>query len=413
MKQSFDEILDYQINKRYLTARELEYGNDPFFGLSPYDYEMYLKYLEDNSLDKEPFIVYPLKVFNSGQLHLCACCELKNLYRDMLQLIKEDMLENGSLLSERSFFDFNRSRVFSEIEGSLNVENVPTTRRRVKELLEKGIAPENKNDVIIRNMSKGIDFVKTKPSFNKENLLKLYHLLSDGCLKDDEKLRPGDYYRYDGVEVDDYQGCPVEQIETCMNSLFDYVNNQLVHPDNSFNLILPHICHYYIIYIHPYFDYNGRTARMVSFWIYLLISQNLYPPMISEMINQTKSNYYKSIRNSRNARNDLTYFVRYLLKGTISYYLNYKNMESVIQYAKNKGIQLTDTELNYMKCILVSSTGAFNYQDFLRFCHIDISKQGALKILNRLIKAGALIEMNSKSKTKLFTINHKIIKYKI
>ena len=414
MNHTFDEILDYQINKRYLTARELEYGNDPYFGLSPYDYETYLAYLEENALDKQPFNVFPLRVFNSGHIHLCACFEVKSLYREMFHLIREDLIDNnGSLLSERDFFDFDRSRIFSEIEGSLNIENIPTTRRKVKDLLEKGIAPENKNDTIIRNMGKGIDFVKTRPAFNKENLRKLYDLLTDGCLEEDEKLRPGNYYRYDEVKVDGYRGCPSGQIESCMDSLFEYVNGLLSQADDSFSLILPHICHYYIIYIHPYFDYNGRTARMVSFWIYLLISHDLFPPLISEMINQTKSKYYKSIRDSRDARNDLTYFVIYLLKGTISYYLNYKNLESIVQQAKNKGIELTETELHYMKCILVSSKGAFNHQDFLKFCHIDISKQGALKILNKLVEAGGLTEIDSKSKTKLFSINQEAIQYKV
>lgn len=413
MKHDYKEILNYQINKRYLNARELEYGNDPFFGLSPYEYEEYLAYLEDNALDKKPFNVYPLRTFNSKRLYLCVCEELRNIYRDMFHLIKEDMLETGSLLSEWESFDFDRSRIFSEIEGSLNVENVPTTRRRVRELLEKKIEPANKNDVIIRNMGKGIDFVRSKPPFSKENLRKLYDLLTEGCLEEDEKLRPGEYYRYDGVEVDNYQGCPVGQIEECMDSLFAYVNGLLDKADDTFSFILPHICHYYIIYIHPYFDYNGRTARMVSFWIYLLISHDLFPPLISEMINQTKSDYYRSIRNSRNAHNDLTYFVLYLLKGTVSYYLNYKNLEHISQESKNRGIQLTEAELNYLKCILFSSKGAFNYLDFLKFSHISISKQGALKTLNRLIEAGGLVEISSKSKTKLFSINDAMIKYKL
>ena len=412
MKHTFDEILNYQVSKRYLTARELEYGNDPDFGLSPYEYGQFLDYLENSALNESPFKVYPLKTFNSKFIYLCACNELANLYRDVFHLISEDVLETGSLLSMRNRFDFDRSRIFSEIEGSLNVENVPTTRRRVKDLLEKGSEPQTKNDIIIRNMGRGIEFINSKPSFNKENLRKLYGLLTEDCLDEDEKLKPGDYYRYDGVEVDNYQGCPVEQIDACMDSLFDYVNGVLDKADNTYSLLLPHICHYYIIYIHPYFDYNGRMARMVSFWISLLVRQDLLPPTISEMINQTKGDYYKAIRSSRNARNDLTYFVLYLLRGTIKYYLSYRNLENIAQMAKNRGIQLTETELNYMKRILVSSNGAFNYQDFLKYCQISISKQGALKILNRFIESGGLVEIESKGKTKLFSINKEAIKYK-
>ena len=40
------------------------------------------------------------------------------------------------------------------------------------------------------------------------------------------------------------------------------------------------------------------------------------------------------------------------------------------------------------------------------------SKQGVLKILNRLMESGGLVEVESKSKTKMFSINKEAIKYK-
>ena len=34
------------------------------------------------------------------------------------------------------------------------------------------------------------------------------------------------------------------------------------------------IVQYYILYIHPYFDFNGRTARMAFIWILYLNNMN-------------------------------------------------------------------------------------------------------------------------------------------
>lgn len=401
----FDILLQYQTDKRYLTPREIKYGSlDLNFNLSPHEYGEYLLYLETKLSESDTFLSFPLTTFNNASIHLCECLDFKALYHDVVNLVREDLALNGSLLSERDPFGFDRSRIYSEIEGTLNVENVPTTRRKLRELLEEGKEPTNRNDAIIRNMGRAIDFIKAKPDFNEANLFRLYTLLSDGCLDEEDKLRPGDIYRYDEVEVESYLGCPEDKIKACMDSLFKYVNDALGKKDDPFGFLLPHICHYYIIYIHPYFDYNGRTARMVSFWVSLLMNNEAVPPLISEAINETKGKYYQAIRDSRDSHNDITYFVIYLLRTTISFYLSYKRLEDIFQKAKDKGISLTETELSYVKHILLNARGAFNYADFLKFTHISISKQGALKILNKFIEAGILKEVESKSKTKLFIV---------
>ncbi len=73
-------------------------------------------------------------------------------------------------------------------------------------------------------MGEGIRFVLSKPNFNETNLHILYNILSDGCLSEEDRLKDGQLYRYDGVEVDNYLGCPVEKIHLAMDSLFSFVD---------------------------------------------------------------------------------------------------------------------------------------------------------------------------------------------
>ncbi len=262
-------------------------------------------------------------------------------------------------------------------------------------------------------MKEGIDFVNTLPSFNEENLFKLYTILSKDCLDEENLVKNGEFYRYDEVEISHYRGCPHNKIKDCMNSFFKYVNNVLNNNVQCEISLLPHICHYYMIYIHPYFDYNGRTARMVSYWVYLLSGNNSFPPIISEAINQTKNEYYKAIELSRDSHNDLTYFLKYMLSLSIDYILCYQNLKHIDQNAKNIGVSLTSTELNYIKKILIGYHGTFDYIDFLRMINVDMSKQGAFKTLNKFIEYGILKEKESKSKTKLFEINKNAILYRL
>ena len=304
-------LLNQQANK-YYSPRDLMYSNDPGFYLSPYDYGKYLDYL-DEWLDKprkqDAVIDLPLKSFNTKHIYYIINTGLLAYNNEYISLLTEAVKERKPLLADYLKDVAYKSRIYSEIEGTLNVENVPTTRKRLKELIEKDFKPESLNDVIIKNMDEGLRFIYSIPEFNKDNLLKLYKILSDGCLKKEDEIKEGNYYRDDDVEVDSYIGCPFRQVEECMESLFSFVKDKLKNGNGLEKIYLPHICHYYIAYIHPYFDYNGRTARMVSLWINLLSNHNMMPPLISEAINQDKKDYYQALRDTRNSRNDFTYFL--------------------------------------------------------------------------------------------------------
>lgn len=410
-KEKLDAILLSQLVDKYYTPRELMYGITPGFFLTPFDFKAYIDYIDDNIDVNHAFIDLKLNSFNSKHIFYAVNNELLVYNNNYINLLKESIDERKPLISSVFKDVVFKSRIYSEIEGTLNVENVPTTRKRLKDLIENKIKPENLNDVIIQNMDKGIRYVYSLPEFNKDNLLKLYNILSDGCLKENDQIKDGKYYRDDEVEVDNYPGCPSNKVEECMDSLFTFVNDKIKNGNGLDKIYLPHICHYYIVYIHPYFDYNGRTARMVSLWINFLANRNMMPPLISEAINQNKSEYYKALRNSRDTRNDLTYFLHYILKTTIKYILCYKDLEAIDQYVKNQNYVLTETELNYIKKILITYKGKFSYQDFTKACGIEISKQGALKILNKFASFKILNVATGPTKIKLFDINKNIIKY--
>ena len=48
--------------------------------------------------------------------------------------------------------------------------------------------------------------------------------------------------------------------------------------------------HFYFVYIHPYFDVNGRTSRTLAMWY--LLNEEAYPYIIfNRAINNNASNY--------------------------------------------------------------------------------------------------------------------------
>lgn len=408
-----ESLFKFLVENVYLTPRDIMYKGKYPFCLSPFDFNEFLKYKDAVvKSGKNPLVVaLPLKTFDDRPLHYFNCQELLWNRAAISELVADDLASNGSLVTSRLSEHVQKSRIYSEMDGTLSIEAVKTTRRRVADIASGAAAPIFESDFVIKNMARGIDYVLGKPPFGKDSLRHLYSLLSDGLLEDDYKLGKSAFYRHDGVEVDGFLGCPVPLIEDCMDSFFDYANRVLEKGSAEERFLLPHIAHYYLVYVHPYFDYNGRTARMVSFWLALL-SGVTQPLFISEAINQTKNRYYNSLRDTRGSHNDLTYFLIYLLSTSVDYYLCYENIEAITQKAKDGGVVLSETEKAYLKKILLCEKGGFVYGDFIRFINSPMSKQAALKMLNFFERIGALRSMQGKGRNKIFFVNRDYAPYR-
>ena len=400
------------VGNKYHSINDLRYNQKVGVMLSKDEFNQFLS-IKDQLIDEgfEYINALPLKTFNSKHCFYVNALYLLETQNEYLRLFVSDYELNQISLFDRNIEDILTSRLFSEIEGTLNIENIPTTHRHIAEVSKKENLTEE-NDIIVKNMLNAIRFIiNEKPAFNKENLLRLYNILSKDCLPEKLQIKDGFYYRDDKVYIGAFEGAPAEIVDECMDSLFAFVNDPesiKVH-DN----LLPYICHYYILYIHPYFDYNGRTARMVSFWLNYINNITFAPYFMSEAINENKNDYYRAITDTRNANNDLTYFLGYILETSIKYSFVYKNLEEMRNILSKTGDTLTSTEWVYVKKILVhNSEDYFNYKMFLTYIHATMTRQGALKILNNLHSYGILEKTTNRKGDIIFRFNQEFITYK-
>lgn len=406
------QAVDLISNENYYTINDLRYNRKIGIMLSKDEFDLFLK-IKDQLIEEKYDTTrsLPLKTFNSKHCFYVRSLYLLQTLSEYCRILLSDYELNQSWLFDRNFEDMLTSRLFSEVEGTLNVENVPTTHRRIVEI-DKSNNLTDENDIIVKNMLNAMRYIiENKPAFTKDNLLILYKILSKDCLPEPLQIKDGDYYRDDKVYIGDFEGASYEIVEECMDSLFAFANDpeQIKEHGN----LLPYICHYYILYIHPYFDYNGRTARMVSFWLNYIHKITLAPYFMSEAINENKNEYYKAITDTRNTNNDLTYFLGYILETSIQYSFVYKNLEEIRKELSKTGDMLTTTEWVYVKKILVhNSEDFFNHKMFLTYINADMSKQGALKTLNNLYTYGILEKSKNKKGDTIFKFNQDFITYK-
>ena len=129
-----------------------------------------------------------------------------------------------------------------------------------------------------------------------------------------------------------------------MDNLFNWMNEVR---DKINPLILSSIFHYEFVFIHPFHDGNGRTARL---WQTAILSHwekaFTYLP-IESMIKKNQEEYYTVIQNCNNAGNS-TEFIEFMLKminDTIDEMNNSKEM-------KDKSmLLLSENEQKVLECI--------------------------------------------------------------
>lgn len=246
-----------------------------------------------------------------------------------------------------------------EIDGSLQIENIESNRVSIRKLLQ-GMAPTNEKENWAQGLKKSLEFIAdTRNKISEENLHKLYNLCAGDYLKNENKIPEDSYYRNDKVYIVGdkpyHQGLDNKLLPKYMKNLIDFANQK----DNIPELVKADMLHFYIAYLHPYFDGNGRTARLVHLW-YLI--QQGYPSTLfhaySNHILKTKTKYYNTFtlieENYQISKLiDMTpfiiYFNEHVYQKIDDITTNYPTIQTYTQYLKEGTITEKEKDLwNYV-----------------------------------------------------------------
>lgn len=216
------------------------------------------------------------------------------------------------------------SAMEDEIISTLSIEQIDSTRESVRNILNGG-APKNENDNKAYGIKRGLDFIADETNqITEENLYKLYMLTIGDFLEGSDKLLPENQYRHDSVFVVgseiEHEGLKYRLLPKYVAKLIEFINAE----DDFDHIVKSIISHYYFAYLHPYFDGNGRMARLLQMWI---LVQKGYPASLflpfSSYINKSKNKYYKvfeQIGSNYKASDllDVTPFIDYFIENVLT-----------------------------------------------------------------------------------------------
>ena len=201
----------------------------------------------------------------------------------------------------------------NEAKDSSAIENIVTTHDDIyKVLTESGYKEENAKEVVdYRNaIWTGFEQIKKDGFINTNTIVKIQETIEHNNAG--IRKLPGTELKNSNTGETIYTPPQNEQeIRKYLRNLEDFINNE----DNIDPLIKVCLIHYQFESIHPFYDGNGRTGRILNI-LYLVLNNLLDSPILylSKYINKTKKEYYKLFTDVRE-NNNFEDWILYILKG--------------------------------------------------------------------------------------------------
>ncbi len=231
------------------------------------------------------------------------------------------LVEDPSVHSEERQRYMIRSLVEEAIASS-QIEGAVTTRVVAKEMLRTGRKPKDRSEQMIYNNYLSMRLIKKHVAepLTTDLIQRIHASMTKDTLEDISWVGRFRTAGDDEIHVFDSDGKilhvppKAEDIIASMELLCDYANSdgkdEFVHP-----IIKGIIVHFWIAYVHPFMDGNGRTARALFYWYMLKHKYWLFEYLsVSTAILSARAQYYRSFLHSEIDGNDATYFIVYNLK---------------------------------------------------------------------------------------------------
>lgn len=285
---------------------------------------------------------------------------------------------------------------------STSIEGNPLSRMDVTNIILGDVIPVTKSQREVtnyfRSLNKLFSFAREKKSLSISLVEELHKSLMDKILKRGSgEIRNGPVFvghanKEEGLVVKHNPPYHTqEEIERALSEVFEYVLKE----DNVHPLIKAGILHHEVAYIHPFFDGNGRIARLLTAYYLLLKQYEIIKYFIIDDYYDVDRFLYSDSLHSADGK-DKTAWLEYFLEG-IAYSL--QAAQARVELLKDKTGELlgekrvlvSNREEEVLRIILDKK--AIKTSDVQNV--LSVSRQQAHNLLSSLVKKGVLTKYGS------------------
>jgi len=280
-----------------------------------------IKFLRNNVFDRKQSPVKTEKEENFTWTSRLP--KLEQLLHEIDMKLGGNLFLSSDQMSDELQHRFLSRGVMEEAIASSQLEGAHTSRKAAKQILMEGRKPRDKSEQMIVNNYQTMRLIEMElkdKKLDEELLLSLHRVLTENTLPEVEVGK----YRRDqddivvsdrGIKAEIYHIPPkVDFVKKEIPRFIAYANNDLPHTEFIHPVIKAIIIHFWLGYLHPFVDGNGRIARALFYW-YLLREKYWafgYLPL-SKVIKNSPAQYRDAYIYTEQDDNDLTYFIEYNL----------------------------------------------------------------------------------------------------
>lgn len=278
------------------------------------------------------------------------------------------------------------------------IEGAFSTKKKTDEMITKKLKPANKSEQMIMNNYLALDYIleNLSASIDEKMIFNIFNIVTADTLDPEDTVEK---YRNDAVYVMNgmgdrviYTPPPYSDVQNLMAELVSFINTE----DGKHPVIKACIIHFYFVYIHPFFDGNGRTARAISYMYLLKNGYNFFKFFsISSVINEEKQKYYKAIKDTEDYDADLTYFIDFYSRMIVSSisriakgFSKEFHRQIVQSFLEKKNISLSKRQKKFIDFYIRANKDFISIEDYKR--KFKVAYETSRTDLNQLAEYGLL-----------------------
>lgn len=277
------------------------------------------------------------------------------------------------------------------VHASTAIEGNPLTLEQVR-MLEEGrtlSATDDRSKREVLNYFAGLRYIENnagKKRIHHEHVFTLHRILADGVMDQGESGR----YRSIFVRVGSHIPPAPDEVSGLMMELLEWWNKDApaVSP-----VLSSAILHHRFETIHPFADGNGRTGRALALWeLYRRGFDTHHIFSVDEYYWENRPAYYAALEAVHRHGNDLSGWLEYSAEG-IRLTLE-KVWVRIRTFQPESGEKLVLRPRQEQLLRLLADHGSMSPAEI--WAALDISKQGAMALLNPLLEAEIVIRKGGK-----------------
>lgn len=292
-----------------------------FISLTKYFYQHTQEEYETEYIRRleAPFTVHfniPIHQYNRKSAYPAFLCYTGEILRLVEKFYKtyEQFLYTVNTVPPVVLYQFTRLSIVEEVKSTNDIEGVRSTKKEIREIIEKKGTHYHRLQSVVHQYLEllGEEEIKFDTCQDIRNFYDDF-THQEITRENPQNRLDGSLFRKEPVQIEAATGKTIHQGLYPESRIIEALDQALriLHSEEYPLLIRLALFHYFFVYIHPFYDGNGRTDRFITSYFLSRQFHRLLAVRLSIYIKRNQSRYYHMLEEADSERNrgDMTPFV--------------------------------------------------------------------------------------------------------